>query len=193
MKTQRYKDNKVLTIDDMFPARTDNCCRYCDTPLTGKQTKWCSKSCSLKAFDETMFARGSSKHVRERVFARDNGICANCGVDCEKIQRISDAAWRALLDYEDDAFNKTGWNRYVWCIGNIHGWGGDSAMSIHDKQYFKACRKIVGHTPLNYGLSCWQADHILEVVNGGTHTMENLQTLCNSCHKAKTKTLYKKQ
>lgn len=36
----------------------------------------------------------------------------------------------------------------------------------------------------------WQADHIIEVVNGGGECgLENFQTLCTPCHKAKTKRL----
>jgi hypothetical protein len=31
-----------------------------------------------------------------------------------------------------------------------------------------------------------EVDHILEVANGGTDDVENLQPLCNVCHKAKT-------
>lgn len=33
----------------------------------------------------------------------------------------------------------------------------------------------------------WEADHIKEVAAGGEHSLDNLQTLCIKCHKAKTK------
>lgn len=32
----------------------------------------------------------------------------------------------------------------------------------------------------------WQADHIVPLVDGGEHTMANLQTLCHTHHKEKT-------
>jgi 5-methylcytosine-specific restriction protein A len=36
----------------------------------------------------------------------------------------------------------------------------------------------------------WQADHVIEVVKGGGQCgLENYQTLCTGCHKAKTKRL----
>lgn len=35
----------------------------------------------------------------------------------------------------------------------------------------------------------WDADHIIEVYNGGKTELSNLQTLCRPCHKAKTKKL----
>ena len=38
----------------------------------------------------------------------------------------------------------------------------------------------------------WQADHVIEVCNGGGGcTIDNFQTLCLHCHKEKTKELYK--
>lgn len=39
----------------------------------------------------------------------------------------------------------------------------------------------------------WDADHIIEVKNGGGGCgLENLQTLCKTCHKAKTKQMHAK-
>jgi 5-methylcytosine-specific restriction endonuclease McrA len=34
----------------------------------------------------------------------------------------------------------------------------------------------------------WDADHLVPVADGGPSTLENLQTLCLSCHQAKTLT-----
>lgn len=34
--------------------------------------------------------------------------------------------------------------------------------------------------------SYWDMDHVTEVVRGGSNQLENLQTLCQPCHKAKT-------
>jgi hypothetical protein len=66
-----------LRIDDVLPPLENSAnCRYCQKQLSGRQTKWCSKECNYKGFDDLMFAKGSSKHLREKVFARDKGICA---------------------------------------------------------------------------------------------------------------------
>lgn len=32
----------------------------------------------------------------------------------------------------------------------------------------------------------WDLDHIVPLKDGGAHTLENMQTLCQPCHKAKT-------
>ncbi len=34
--------------------------------------------------------------------------------------------------------------------------------------------------------SLWELDHIVPLIDGGTHALENLQTLCTPCHKTKT-------
>jgi 5-methylcytosine-specific restriction endonuclease McrA len=34
--------------------------------------------------------------------------------------------------------------------------------------------------------SLWELDHILPLVDGGSHDLENLQTLCTPCHQRKT-------
>lgn len=177
----RYK--RDLKIEHLYHERNDGFCWRCQKQLTNKQIKWCSKDCSYEAAEELMFAKGSSKHLRKAVFARDGGICASCGVDGEKLQRISDAANDSLIDFEKDI------NPF---------WTQNLEMSYEDytrelnksfafaKQYFKSARLIWKNTALNFGGSCWQVDHIVEVVNGGKHEMENLQTLCNLCHKNKT-------
>ncbi len=35
----------------------------------------------------------------------------------------------------------------------------------------------------------WEADHIVPLIEGGEHSMENLRTLCLVCHKAETRAL----
>ena len=34
--------------------------------------------------------------------------------------------------------------------------------------------------------SLWDLDHVVPLIDGGTHNPENLQTLCNPCHRKKT-------
>jgi 5-methylcytosine-specific restriction endonuclease McrA len=41
--------------------------------------------------------------------------------------------------------------------------------------------------------SLWEADHIVEVSNGGESILENTQTLCVPCHKAKTKRMHRER
>jgi 5-methylcytosine-specific restriction endonuclease McrA len=36
--------------------------------------------------------------------------------------------------------------------------------------------------------SLWELDHVVPLIDGGTHEAANLQTLCTPCHKRKTAT-----
>lgn len=46
-----------------------------------------------------------------------------------------------------------------------------------------------GYKPSDYALAqdpAWEADHIVPLKDGGSFDLENVQTLCVGCHKAKT-------
>jgi hypothetical protein len=50
------------------------------------------------------------------------------------------------------------------------------------------CGKVCGHPRLpNQPREQWHADHIVPLVDGGANTLDNLQTLCQTCHKKKTR------
>jgi 5-methylcytosine-specific restriction endonuclease McrA len=186
----RYKID--LKIEDIFPPRTDGLCRFCEKKLQGKQTKWCSNKCSMAAFSEMMFQKGGTAQIRSRVFARDGGICAVCFLDCERIQRISDATLYSLADHISDAAKKVididypSEHLQMKFISERY-----QRKENFKRDYYKFARKLWKDAPLNFGSACWQADHIIEVINGGEHSLENLQTLCITCHKKKTKALVK--
>jgi hypothetical protein len=46
--------------------------------------------------------------------------------------------------------------------------------------------QVYGKSCLKCGENATEIDHILEVANGGTDDIENLQPLCRMCHQAKT-------
>ena len=51
----------------------------------------------------------------------------------------------------------------------------------------KAVRTRDGHQCVQCGSTeHLEVDHILNVARGGTHNLDNLQTLCADCHAAKT-------
>jgi 5-methylcytosine-specific restriction endonuclease McrA len=61
-----------------------NLCRWCNLEVPKGRITFCSDWC----VDEWRL-RTDPGYVRERIFERDRGICAGCGIDCE-------AAWRHL-------------------------------------------------------------------------------------------------
>jgi 5-methylcytosine-specific restriction endonuclease McrA len=50
--------------------------------------------------------------------------------------------------------------------------------------------EIIKQMGFNASRSYWEADHIQEVIRGGQNRLENLQTLCVPCHKAKTRRMH---
>lgn len=57
-------------------------CRWCQKPATKKLGTFCSKKCVFE-----WKIRTSQSFARKAVFARDKGVCANCGLDTEKLRR----------------------------------------------------------------------------------------------------------
>jgi 5-methylcytosine-specific restriction endonuclease McrA len=102
--------------------------------------------------------------MRQRVFRRDKGICALCGIDTTVLGKVLAAEWQrvkmastARERRERAEFRK----RYRW--------------------FFRR-------------RSYWDADHIVPVVEGGGEcTMANIRTLCVPCHQRVTKDLARRQ
>lgn len=128
-------------------------CRICSAPVTGRRRSYCSAKCS------DAYWQAQPKFYRPLVAKRDVGICADCGCDTAKIERIYRHAQDSLRSHRD-------------------------AYGL-----FCALRVTWQRIGFNSGRSFWEADHIREVVRGGTSELANLQTLCCPCHKAKTKRL----
>lgn len=55
-----------------------NLCRWCNLEVPPGRVTFCSEWCV-----EEWKLRSNPGHLRERVFERDKGVCAACGVDCQ--------------------------------------------------------------------------------------------------------------
>lgn len=108
----------------------------------------------------------SAQFTRHHVEQRDKGVCADCGTDTTKTLVVL-----KLKEYADKSW---GWG------GATNGFGS----------------KVAG--PFTYifiGPMPWDADHVVPLwaVNRDEPdafkywTLDNLQTLCDPCHKKKTK------
>lgn len=69
-----------------MPSNPPNICRLCGEPCPGRRYSWCSDE-HLDAYNLI----SSSAALRQATFARDKGICAVCGVDCDGLQKRVDA------------------------------------------------------------------------------------------------------
>jgi 5-methylcytosine-specific restriction endonuclease McrA len=96
--------------------------------------------------------------LRERVFRRDRGVCALCGIDTAVLGMVLKAEWRRVK-YARSAQERR-----------------ERAEFRHRYRWFFRRRTY------------WDADHIVPVVEGGGEcTMANIRTLCVPCHQRVTK------
>lgn len=124
---------------------------------------FCSQACAF----EVQIRRDAS-FLRARTKERDRGVCAKCGIDTEQLKRILRFAHASLADL---LLSDKPWQ------GNLYWF----------KQIMQ--RDLMGADLWNHveSMCQWQADHIVEVTDGGAPYLKNIQTLCVPCHKAKTK------
>lgn len=150
---------------DAIPHRQDEngnpLCRWCGGAVAPPRKSWCSQEC----VDEYL-TRSSASAMRSAIFRRDKGVCAACGCDTEKIQRVLSYAATAYSDLVLPIEER------AW------GWWQADVFRIFSRLGF------------NRNQTLWEADHILEVSNGGESALDNMQTLCVPCHKQKTRKMH---
>jgi 5-methylcytosine-specific restriction protein A len=166
LHTFAVKPPRTFNRDLLYPVKKDadgnRLCRWDQKPV-GKRRSYCGKSC-LKEVDIRCSAGMLRYHVKER----DKGICAGCGLDTQKLKRIMDHAARSYYEIR----HGIGSTNHTWFSGEFN------------KDSFLVRLGFNRHGSL------WEADHVVEVINGGESTLENTQTLCVPCHKAKTKAMH---
>jgi 5-methylcytosine-specific restriction enzyme A len=139
-------------------------CRWCQSPVPRSRMSYCSKAC-LKEVD----IRTSAGMLRYHVKQRDQGVCAACGLDTQRLKRILDHARRSLYEL-------------LRGIGSTDGcWFPYEARAVDS---------VLRQMGFNSDKTLWEADHIIEVSAGGDSNLANVQTLCVPCHKAKTKKMH---
>jgi 5-methylcytosine-specific restriction protein A len=156
----------VLRRKLLPPIRVDRfgyyLCRLCKSPCPENERQWCSEVC-LRQY----LTMSDGSYVRAQLFERDRGICANCGVNAAQmdaaLSRLKDDLLHPLLMTIHPmiviTFQAEGWNNI-----KLRGRG-----SYSDAITFT---------------SCWEADHIQAVSDGGGQCgLENYRTLCFVCHK----------
>lgn len=122
---------------------------------------FCSQACAFE-----VQIRRDAAFLRARTKERDKGVCAKCGIDTEQLKRIMRHMHEALIYWMN--LPRYEGNRYWFHLQMKSAWGFQPWNYVCDK-------------------TKWQADHIIEVTDGGAPYLENIQTLCVPCHKAKTK------
>lgn len=143
-------------------GREDRTCTWCGDPVPKARFTWCGDATCLAQWDELT----DTRLQRQMVSRRDNGICALCGFDTQRLERILTKLYTRLRR----KYTPQTARRYSTAIAALRSaWG---------------VSWTVGANPL------WEADHIVPVCEGGgLCTIDNLRTVCIPCHKAQTKAL----
>lgn len=166
MSTNRYMTSAGWINPNELPKGPNGraLCRWCGKEVPKGRRTFCSNDC---VHEHKL--RTSASYLREHVFQRDKGVCAVCGVDCDKIERV----FRSLV-------KKAQLKRWKWpdtILQNPERYG---ALDIF-RQEFPWFRPH---------LSAWAADHIVPVIEGGGECgIENIRTLCLGCHNEATREL----
>lgn len=136
-------------------------CKQCGKECEGRRTSYCSNECS----EQWAIERWPS-HQRTLVFKRDKGICAECGLDCDKLA----TEWYAGIPTAIALARKLG---------------------IPTP---KVTRSRFGRVYSGGRVSFWDMDHKVAVIEGGGALgLENLQTLCIPDHRRKTAELARRR
>lgn len=159
-------------------------CQHCGQPCLGRRTSYCQDSCA-----EEYSIRNFPAYARGRVFERDRGICALCGLDTEKLA----ASWhKREFEIQTRMGNGPGHRRYK----HLPRWADDSAWAVLERErmaYFALRLRSVYEPRTRYRGSPWEMDHIIPVVEGGGQCgLDNLRTLCVPCHRYVTAELWKR-
>lgn len=132
-------------------------CRFCKHEVMPPRKTFCSATCIHE-----WKLRSSTKYLRKFIYERDLGVCAICSIDTRYTKIELENAAR-------DSMRESG--QWYW----------------EDHPLFlRACAKYK-LTISESKKSLWQADHIIEVADGGGESdMANFQSLCISCHREKS-------
>ncbi|CAE7540133.1 smrc-1 [Symbiodinium sp. CCMP2456] len=138
---------------------------------SGEGEMFCGGPCRAR-----YFGKRSGASLRRQLFELERGVCQRCGLDCHGLWqnlKSSNSSWLEELQKQNRMAAES-----------------KSAQSAAMHTLLSYLTRFDSESPDDFNLtegSLWQADHILPVwQGGGACGLENLQTLCASCHNLKT-------
>ena len=158
-------------------------CRNCQQPVPKGRRTFCGQQC----VDEALI-RSNPGWARAAIERRDHGICATCGRDSNADYRVHQQASKEAARCADRLAHAARYDQ-EWIDGRWQ----TRPFPFTPQQTRQMRRALLERlAPPNPGwtdgrTTGWDADHITPVEHGGGSCgIENLQTLCHPCHKAKT-------
>ncbi len=155
-----------LTANKAFPSKGKGLCRVCGIAVRDGGMASCSRNCS-----DRINLSCSPTTQRYAVQRRDNGVCAKCGCDTAKLNRVL---------------------RYVSSFLQTMRW-----VRTHRYERFGEILTQLGIPRSRWPGSLWDMAHKRAVCDGGgirpgmtvEAIMGNLETLCLWCHREDTREL----
>lgn len=131
-------------------------CRWCGGEVKRPRRTWCSDACVAE------YKAVQPEGLRAAAHARDKGLCALCGRDC-------DALARSIQGRLDGAYTE------------------DRQLQRRATRWRRLLQRL-GVPVMGFELrrSLWDADHRVPLAEGGPNTLENIRTACWPCHKGET-------
>lgn len=177
-------------------------CRWCGSICPGRRTAWCSEECLHEAS-----LRMNPSYMRSCVAERDKGLCKACGLDTKIIDRLIHILNGGAIRKNPEFRHGRGENYSLYLLKGEEIWGYRRAWYKRLRDYYNEENPMPNKhqfyivddllEPLGIQIGStghlWEADHIIPVSEGGSCCgLENMQTLCISCHKLDTKELAKR-
>jgi 5-methylcytosine-specific restriction protein A len=144
-------------------------CRWCRQPVPKGRRTFCSDACV-----EEWRLRSDPGHVRHRVWQRDHGVCARCGLDTEAIRHELEEIRRQCLRVDMLGKRAELNARAAELLGRV------------------GVRMPAGWPYRTTHL--WEAHHRIAVVEGGGECgLDGYETLCRRCHALETAALRRRR
>lgn len=74
----RYQ--KGLAFQELYPAIAGACACGCGSELRRDRRKWATNECRDNAYINFAVLKGDNSVIRQAVYARDHGVCQQCGL-----------------------------------------------------------------------------------------------------------------
>ena len=137
-------------------------CTWCEVAVKKPRIYWCSDECVL-----AYRLRSDGSFLRSKVFERDQGICAACGLDTEALKAAYVQAARAAVEGVEERMEALGFKVNgpgLWSRPD-HLWENNHIIPV--------CKG---------GGASWDTT---------INILDNCETLCLNCHKEHTRNIKK--
>jgi 5-methylcytosine-specific restriction protein A len=169
-------------------------CRWCRQETPSKRRTFCNDPQCLHEWK----IRSDVGYMRGRVWSRDQGVCALCGVNTVILAAVATQEARRVLEIpnlERPAYLTASYGpmeksrgrivtAWTWRHVEVHRVLVRHEGKIYDAPVHSVWQWSRGREARSCEVrALWQADHIIAVAEGGGDCgLENIRTLCTWCH-----------